>query len=96
MKSKVVNLEHTILRSLDEPDISNEDLEKISDAWSESGYRIWFELDIDLWGNPYIEISACRSIKHDGVDMTRRWMEVRKHLEQGDIPDWLVETALKH
>lgn len=97
MKSKIANFEHSIFMQLNDLDkFRKEDLKKISDAWSESGYHIWFELYLDLWGNPFIEISAKRGLRHDGVDITRRWIEVRKHLEQGEIPDWLVEAALKH
>ena len=95
MKKKHANLEHgfTICKNCTGIDIGK--LEIISEAWSLGDYRIWFETDVDAWGNPQITISASRQINHDGVNITRDWLEVRKQLEQGNIPDWLVETALK-
>ena len=97
MKSKIVNLEHSISMRLNDLDkFRKEDLNKITEAWSLGDYRIWFEVYFDLLGNPLIEISAKRGLRHEGVDITRRWIEVRRHLELGDIPEWLVKAALKH
>ena len=95
MKNKIENLEYRVEITPDHPDFKSEDLEKISEAWSLGDYRIWFEMELDAWGNPHIVISACRSIGYTGVNITRRWLEIRKELEQGNIPDWLVEEALK-
>lgn len=94
MKPTTVNLETKIQISFANPKFRMEDLAKITEAWSVGDYRIWFEMYVDLFENPYIEISASRSINHDGVNITKRWMEVCKHLEQDDIPDWLVEKAI--
>lgn len=95
MKNKIVNLEYSVAITPDYTDFKSEDLEKISEAWSLGDYRIWFEMELDLWGNPHIVISASREVAHAGVNITKHWREIRKEFEQGEIPDWLVEEALK-
>lgn len=95
-KKKIIykNLEYRVEITPDYPDFKSEDLDKISEAWGLGDYRIWFEMD-DLWGNPHIVIEASREIDHVGVNITKHWLEIRKELEQGEIPDWLVKKALK-
>lgn len=95
MKNKIENLEYEVVITPENPIFKSEDLEKISKAWSLGDYRIWFDMKEDFLGGPYISISARRGLGHPGVDITRRWLEIRKELEQGNIPDWLVEEALK-
>lgn len=89
------NLEYSVEITPNYPDFKSEDLDRISEAWSLGDYRIWFEADVDLLGNPYICILASRKIRHKGVNISRRWSEIRKELEQGNIPEWLVEEVLK-
>lgn len=96
-KKKIIykNLEYRVEITPDYPDFKSEDLERISEAWGLGDYRIWFDMKEDFLENPYISISAYRGMGYTGVDITRRWLEIRKELEQGNIPDWLVEEALK-
>lgn len=94
MKKRMTNMEYKIVVNSKKLILEPKDLDKISEAWGLGDYRIWFEMD-DSWGNPHIVIEASREVDHAGVNITRHWRDIRKAIEQGEIPDWLVEEALK-
>lgn len=96
-KKKIIykNLEYRVEITPDYPDFKSEDLDKISEAWGLGDYRIWFEAFENLYGEPEIVISASRDIRHKGVNITHCWLEIRKQLENGEIPDKILEKALK-
>lgn len=73
-----------------------EELNRLNEAWSRGDYRLWFEFGYDYYGKMTLEISARRYGKNAGVDITRQWREVRQQLAVGEVPDWLIEEALKN
>jgi len=90
------NLEHAVYISADSDGVNPKDIERLNAAWASGDYRIQFELYIGGYENPTIEISARRYGKYEGVDITRQWRAVCEELVQGNIPDWLIEKALKN
>lgn len=94
-KNSLECLEYSLHIRSESLDVEIEDLERISEAWGHGDYRIWFEAFENLYGEPEIVISASRDIRHKGVNITHCWLEIRKQLENGEIPDELLEKALK-
>lgn len=76
--------------------LSPKELNHLNEAWSRGDYRLWFDFSHNFCGEIAIVISARRYGKHEGVDITKQWREVRERLVVGEVPDWLIEKALKN
>ena len=94
MEQIMDNLEHEIVVNCNKPNIRSADLRKIDNAWATGDYRIWVEEYDDVDGLELV-ISASRRCRNLGINITREWKEVMKHLENNIIPQWLKEKTFK-
>ena len=80
-----------------EPRIDDKKLEKIQEAWSNEGYRIFKRTTGWDFEDMGIEIFSSRKAKNgiDAIDITREWPAIKKGLEEEEIPDAWVLEAIK-